>query len=1129
MEGTLRLWTSNRLEVLCDQLAALLRDEPAEVFCPEVVVVQSRGMERWLRLELSRPSRLGVCANMVFPFPNRFLADVTEALLPGRFDSAPFDRDCLAWRILRLLPALSRASGFETVRSYLEKSQADDARLYDFAWSVADRLDQYVLYRPDLVLRWEVEDRGDWQAELWRAISRDVAAALAAQPVPAAARVPVNRAALRRALLAQLGGEGSDAPALPFRRVSVFGVSVLPPFHLSVLHALSRLIPVDLFLLNPSQEYWSLAMSVRRQALVLRAAAEAHPERRPPDAVDQALDSGNALLASLGRLGQAFFDDVISREPEDEPSFLEPGVDSVLHVIQTDILHMVDRRESGEHRPLLIDEADRSLSFHACHSAMREAEVLHDFLLGQFQLHPKMRPGDVLVMSPDIDTYGPVIQAVFEGAEDEGQRIPIAVSDRPLVARSILARTVSRILALPESRCAASEVLALVDDSRVREHFGIGPGDPELIAKWVREAGIRWGLDGGHRAELDLPPERQNTWEAGLERLLLGFSLGVRASAEAMDDALYRGILPTDGPEGSEATLLGCLVDLYQAIRQARVLLSGRHEPGKWAEVTREALSLLLGPDLGSEEEAEAFEAILRAVARDARLAAGAPAEAGATVVGVGAIRAALERRLGDERASGRFLTGRVTVCKMEPMRSIPAKLICLVGMDAGLFPARERSQGFDLMAQDPLPGDRSRVAEDRYLFLETILSARSTLYVSYVGQSIKDNTDISPSVPVSLLLDYAEQAFRAPQGTVRTRLVVKHPLQPWSARYLRRPKEASAAAYATYSRRNALAARALMSGGKRARHLCAVGLPPPQSPSPVVELDDLIRFLVNPSRHFVRRRLGFSLEEPAGATEDREPFLLGGLDRYRVEHDLLSALLRGAGAPGALAAASRALRAEGRLPHGALGALEIDAVGRRVEDFRERLAERQAGTPRPGSLVTVLLPEGTVQAVLPPSYGSSLVAFRWGRLRAVDRIGAWLTHLLAAASGTLPSPWSSVFLATDHTMETADVPEARELLSDLLRAYREGWCRPLPFFPESSLAYAKGLLGGDPRAALARARAAWEATPWSQAEADDPYFHLCFGDEADPLGNEFQGLASAILTPCVAAQALSKKGAARG
>ncbi|MBN2124104.1 MAG: exodeoxyribonuclease V subunit gamma, partial [Deltaproteobacteria bacterium] len=515
----LRLITSNRLEILAERLADALRRPPASPLDPEVVLVQSRGMERWLSLELARHH--GVCANVRFPFPNAFIRGLFQKVFSWLPDRSPFDPDVLTWRIMGLLPGLIQRNGFEGLHDYLGDG-GEDLRRLQISGRIADLFDQYLLYRPEMMFAWERGEETHWQARLWRELVRGGEG--------------THRAALAERFHSAIRDPLFQPEGLP-ERVSVFGISVLPGFHIHILAALSRFTQVHLYLMNPCREYWGDILS--RWEMRRRAGRDVEPHRI---AEEFHMERGNSLLATMGALARDFFDQITEFEWVEENCFQDPGEEDLLHSIQSQILNLMEPGEgAGDKRA--IGETDASVQIHSCHTPMREMEVLRDRLLDLFDQDPGLRPGDVLVMAPDIESYVSYIQAVFDIPEEDPAYIPFSIADRSVHRESAVLETFTAILDLWGSRFEVSRVLALLDCAALRDTFAITEGDLDLIQMWVEQTRIRWGISGESKAGLGLPPNPENTWEAGLERLLLGYAL------PGEGERLFEGILPYDGVE----------------------------------------------------------------------------------------------------------------------------------------------------------------------------------------------------------------------------------------------------------------------------------------------------------------------------------------------------------------------------------------------------------------------------------------------------------------------------------------------------------------------------------------------------------------------------------------------------
>ncbi|PYJ00852.1 MAG: exodeoxyribonuclease V subunit gamma, partial [Verrucomicrobia bacterium] len=457
-------------------------------------------------------------------------------------------------------------------------------------------------------------------------------------------------------------------------------------------------------------------------------------------------------MASLGYLGRDFLKLVLDAGDwvtEDAcESFTEPGTDTLLHTVQSDILHLRDRGRDQDCPPLELRPGDDSIQVHCCHSPLREMEVLHDHLLDWFRRDPQLSPHEILVMMPDIEAYAPFIQAVFDSPEDESRRIPFSLADRSARRQSQVIDTFLTLLNLPLTRLGSATVLTLLEAPVVRQRFHLIEQELERIRSWIEETRICWGIDQQHRAQFELPELPNHTWRAGLDRLLLGYALPGRGQH------LFAGTLPCDDIEGNAATVLGRFVEFAEQLFATVESLRMARPFGQWQKLLQEVLRRFFHANPQTEPELVEVHAGIDQLARQAALADFQEPLDFAVVLE--RLTPALES---DRFASG-FLTGGVTFCALKPMRSIPFKIICLVGMNDEAFPRPTSHLSFDLMARQPRLGDRSSREDDRYLFLETLLSARQRLYLSYVGQSIRDNSQTPPSVLVSELAQYVAQAF---------------------------------------------------------------------------------------------------------------------------------------------------------------------------------------------------------------------------------------------------------------------------------------------------------------------------------------------------------------------------------
>ena len=1067
----LTLYTGNRLENLADRLAEVLKTPLPSPLTPEIILVQSQGMEKWISLELAR--RLKICANIHFPFPNHFVTGVFRQVLPDLEETPLFDPEIMAWRIMKILPPLLKKKGFDALLLYLSEGPSD-VKLFQLSRRVADLFDQYLLFRPEMIFLWEKGKEDHWQAVLWREMVRGIE--------------KKHRAALQKTFLEKIRSSVVRPEILP-RRMAVFGISALPLFHVEMLAALSRFMEVNLFLMNPCREYWGNLLTRRETHKVKERARGKHT---PPEYLH--LPQGNSLLASLGRLGQDFFEMILNFEPREEEGPVDPGQKTLLNCLQQDILFLRERG-SAEGGKKEIDPADLSIQIHSCHSPMREVEVLQDLLLSLFEAHPGLLPKDVMVMTPDIKTYAPYIQAVFSVPPDDPRWIPFSLADRGIRQESPVAEVILGLLDLQGSRFGVSRVMALLESPPVQRRFSLAEEDLELIRRWIADTRIRWGIDRESRKALGLPDYPENTWGAGLERMLLGYALPRR------EDELFMGILPYDRIEGSEASVLGNFAHLANRLFALEKDLGKPRSLGEWGEF----LTRVLDDFFSSDEETERDLLFIRRVLRQFGERQGLSGFD--EKINLEVIRSLLKSTLENEGFGTGFITGGLTFCAMLPMRSIPFKVIGLLGMNDDAYPRPTKSLGFDLLAKNPQPGDRSRRNDDRYLFLEVLLSARERLHISYVGQSIQDNSPRPPSVLVSELLDYLEAGYRISGKEIRGQIIRRHRLQAFSPEYFKKSPDGR---FFSYSTENFEAARQAQNHLPEGKPFIAQGLPEPPPDWKTVEVRQLIRFFGNPAQFILNQRLGIYLEEEEAIFEETEPFEVKGLDKYVLEQGLVE---RGA-ENRSLPATFPAVRAAGLLPHGRPGECFFQKTCRSIEDFLEVLRPYREGGPLAPLEVDLALGEFRVVGRIDGLYPQGLLHFRYAKVKPKDRLRLWIRHLLVNRIGFPGYPDQARLFGQDKVRGYPPVPDSEALLMELLELYWRGLQKPVPFFPHTSWVYAEALWKKKKKAeALKISRGVWEGSDFNRGEDQDPYYQVCF-EHRDPLDEEFETLAENVFLP---------------
>ncbi|EFB2222343.1 exodeoxyribonuclease V subunit gamma [Escherichia coli] len=1089
----LRVYHSNRLDVLEALMEFIVeRERLDDPFEPEMILVQSTGMAQWLQMTLSQ--KFGIAANIDFPLPASFIWDMFVRVLPEIPKESAFNKQSMSWKLMTLLPQLLEREDFTLLRHYLT-DDSDKRKLFQLSSKAADLFDQYLVYRPDWLAQWEtghlVEGVGEaqaWQAPLWKAL---------VEYTDELGQPRWHRANLYQRFIETLESATTCPPGLP-SRVFICGISALPPVYLQALQALGKHIEIHLLFTNPCRYYWGDIKDPAYLAkLLTRQRRHSFEDRELPlfrDSEnagqlfnsDGEQDVGNPLLASWGKLGRDYIYLLSDLESSQElDAFVDVTPDNLLHNIQSDILELENRAVAGVNieefsrsdnkRPL--DPLDSSITFHVCHSPQREVEVLHDRLLAMLEEDPTLTPRDIIVMVADIDSYSPFIQAVF-GSAPADRYLPYAISDRRARQSHPVLEAFISLLSLPDSRFVSEDVLALLDVPVLAARFDITEEGLRYLRQWVNESGIRWGIDDDNVRELELPATGQHTWRFGLTRMLLGYAM---ESAQGE----WQSVLPYDESSGLIAELVGHLSSLLMQLNIWRRGLAQERPLEEWLPVCRDMLNAFFLPDAETEAAMTLIEQQWQAI-----IAEGLGAQYG-DAVPLSLLRDELAQRLDQERISQRFLAGPVNICTLMPMRSIPFKVVCLLGMNDGVYPRQLAPLGFDLMSQKPKRGDRSRRDDDRYLFLEALISAQQKLYISYTGRSIQDNSERFPSVLVQELIDYIGQSHYLPgdealncdesEARVKAHLTCHHTRMPFD------PQNYQPGNLQSYAREWLPAAS---QAGKAHSEFVQ---PLPFTLPETVPLETLQRFWAHPVRAFFQMRLQVNFRTEDSEIPDTEPFILEGLSRYQINQQLLNVLVEQDDAERLF----RRFRAAGDLPYGAFGEIFWETQCQEMQ----QLADRVIACRQPGQSMEIDLACNGVQITgwLPQVQPDGLLRWRPSLLSVAQGMQLWLEHLVYCASGG--NGESRLFLRKDGEWRFPPLAaeQALHYLSQLIEGYREGMSAPLLVLPESGGAWLKtcydaqndAMLDDDSTLQKARTKflQAYEGNMMVRGEGDDIWY----------------------------------------
>lgn len=1086
---------SDRPEALADGLAAMLRDDPGDVFDLAWVVVPAQGVQRWLTQRLSHvlgadAAEDGVCAGLELISPASLVG-----LLLGRDREDPWLPDRLAWPTLAAIDECMGAPGFEALTRHLGGGPAEDrrelewlrtarqARRYAVARRLAGLFSSYARERPAMLAEWEAGGSGDgcggpldadlaWQPELWRGVRAQVARRTGTIESPSARHARV---------VDELRGGTVDL-AVP-GRINLFGHTRLPASEIELLAALGAHSEVHLWLPHPSPALW---------AAVAENVRPVGPTARGVD--DSATLANHPLLATLGRDIRELEQGLVAVGAE-VPAALHSPHSAEAFVTRLALLQADVRanRSPDPTRPLA--EGDLSVQVHSCHGRSRQVEVLREVLTQIFEDEPALEPRDVLILTPDVEEFAPLVRAAFDSGittpgatpRHPGHDLRVQLADRRLAATNPLVDLAQLVVGLVSGRITASEVLGLAAHEAVARRFGFDEDDLATLGHWVAESGARWGLDAAHRGEYGLRDVADNTWSAALDRLALGVGVAAGSSASAADDA------PFDDIGSNDIRLVGRFLELLDQVGVAAEHVRrptgeggvrGRLTTREWTDWLRVTVT-----SLGDVARADRWQQaqFLAELANIADGGEGLPLRIEDVVVLLG-------HRWGARPSRANFRTGAMTVCTMVPMRSIPHRVVAVLGVDDGAFPRSPVVDGDDALARRPLVGQRDPRSEDRQLLLDALMSASDHFVAIYSGHDEHTGARRPPAVPLQELISAAERTGHVARTSANEEGFVRnHPLQAFDARNFGPCAPVESGSFDKAALDGAVALRGHRAEGKMTRPLL-VSKPLPEVSPPItaVTLHELTRFYENPAREFSRQRLGVGVPREEDAPTDHIKIDLDGLETWQIGDRVLRAVLDGGDAVTALDREQRA----GTLPPVALG-------GRVRHDIAATVAAIARGVvvgARRSVDVRIDLPSGIrVTGVVSGVEDHRLTLTTYSRIDAKHEIVAWV-RLLALAVTEPDSRWTAELTGKMGAIRLVAPPaeQAIVLLDGLVDVRTRGLRYPLGLPPKSARAFAMQAARGDDPAALRSALLAADAE-WAGRfpERDDRWWVALLGTDA--------------------------------
>ncbi len=921
---SIHLNVSNSLQTLAELLAVDLKSTDQNPFVKQWVVTQTEGMNSWLKQTIAREN--GIAANIHFCKPNDIITEIYRKSI--RNGKSIVNTEDIRWCIYGLLSNPAFLNSYPSTASYYEGNDIKRIALSD---ELADLFDQYQIYRHETIQLWNAklmhgESPDSWQEWLWVNLKLKLGDNYE------------DRVQMANTLMdALLDPAMQVAVKLNIPSLHLFGLAVITPYYLNIFYTLAKFMDIHLYLVNPCpKEIW---MDYKSEQQITKLLRKKNIERA---AFDHLL-IGNDLLLNWGGIIKESFSLIMENDDfvnvyNDDYAVPIIAPNTLLKKIQFDIYNNANIKDRI--KLTTLDVYDGSIMLNAAYTPVREVEILHNYLIELVdKKNEKLSPKDIVVLVSDVSIYAPFIHSVFSNSP---YQFPYNIADESYSLGNNLFTAIREILTLEAESFKVESVLKLLESPYIRNRFKIK--DEQILRTAARQAGIIFSLEG--RIEDDT---RYISWAYGLKKIIYGLCMS--GEVEIYDGGDH--FIPLDTAEGAEGMERVRLVYFIKVLSKKLDERKQSRTITQWAAYLQELVEDMIFE--AGEKEDEDFTKLVQFTEHMALLEKDANIEISFEI-----FRHSFLQRLEVEKKAGSFAKGGITFCSLLPMRSIPFKVVAMLGMDFDKFPRKETALSFSLL-QEVKPGDRNVKNNDKHLFLETLMSAQSYLYISYIGANAKDGSKLPSSSLVDELIDYVARGLQTGANgvkidtdTLRNDWVKLHPLHSFSGAYQADNKLISYLSEGRY---------------KTSIPITIKDKQQKQFTFEIVNINDIARFLQNPPRQYLQKQLNVYYHDQDVLLMDHELFGFDQLTKWGVQDRILSMT------QDEIDRYKNSIRKSGKFPLHNFGAASFDIVVDGIADLKKRFEVIRSDMPSNFLDIKFELENTLVNGKIESIYGNNFIS----------------------------------------------------------------------------------------------------------------------------------------------------------
>ena len=829
----IKIYCSNNYDLLTDKLSKIYHNDQLSVFRTEYIFYQAKAVIDRLPIDLAQKN--GFFGGASFqPFFR------IEEIILNQTGEKPFSIISeieLKWMFFLTLDLAEFKKKAPAIAAYYE---CDNIKRMQFAVKMQQLFTDYLEFRPEMLKTWEEgifiqpDENIQWQALLWR---------LTLNNYPDFAS-KVNDIYSFMPLLDNIESKQKLKKELP--RIFFYGVSNLTERSIKIIHKLSEIIDVHLFLFTAINEN----------------------------------NLENNLIRYLGNPAKETLELLQSRFDKNDFEFIFHSKDNLntnLSLIQKYIMN-----ELEDETPFKLQN-DSSLTVNSCYTPIRELEALYHKLLRLSTEDPGVLPKDILVLIPNLEDYSPFIASVFN-ANNELYNFPYSIEKQSYSSTDSPAAVLNILLNFNENQFTSEQLAQLLENPYLSKVFGID--DQQKIRTFIKAANIRYGYKGSGN------PDNETymvSFKYGLQRLIYGFALGedidYRSDSISFEAPDGLSVFPVGDFEGSSDVLtLSKFTAFVEAINLMLEKRKGDRSISEWLRYSREYIldNLIYREDKDSSNEVNSnqtedsvdMESVSEIKFLEKMLLEFenhvAPNE---IKISFDIFRILFDGFISDKVKIRSGLKGGITFAQYQSVQGLRYKFVAILGMNYDALPRNEQPPSFYVMNERE-KGDLSLKDADKYTFLQSIFSADKYLYLSYLGRNPKDNSHRPPSILAELLLNLFDKKTDKPRP--ENSFWIQHPLHSFSSKY-NNPQFPSLKRFS-------------MGTKKQENTFLNQSIEEPSDSTRELSLEKLISFFKNPFKHYFNQVVNLYFDEGEIALPEYEPFeLTDGLILHQVKNKLIT------------------------------------------------------------------------------------------------------------------------------------------------------------------------------------------------------------------------------------------------